>query len=152
MVKGNSDIGESDQLSSIDIEKQYEFDPNEYDTLVRRPVMVDDPSLYSEMPPFQKPVQCPSCSRFVMRDPSVVNNKVLCPYEDCMKKFCWICLNKAKEKEACDHFSSLNMFRCYGSQYEDVRNSSVLKVACIKIFKLLTLPFVSVYSITSINF
>ena len=52
MVKGNSDFGESDALSSIDIEKQYEFDPEEYNTLIRKPIMVDDPSMYSDMPPF----------------------------------------------------------------------------------------------------
>jgi hypothetical protein len=130
-------------LSSLDIEKQYQFDPEEYNNLIRKPKMIEDPAQYENLPPFQKPVRCPKCTEWVLRDLGVVNNKVVCPYESCEAVFCWICLTKARESDECcsDHFDNRNMLRCYGRQYEDVRNSTPKGVACKSMFKLLTLPF-----------
>lgn len=114
--------------------------------------MIEDPEIFALLPPFQRPVRCPECHKWVLRDQSVVNNSVVCPYENCQKSFCWICLTEARESETyCDHYSSVNVLKCYGSQYEDVRNSTLKKLACKKAFKLLILPFLSIYSSATIN-
>ena len=70
--------------------------------LIKRPVLIDEKTLaqYKKADPYQKPQQCPKCKCFVLRDSSVVDNKVQCPNQSCKAYFCWLCLEIAKRKKS----------------------------------------------------
>ena len=62
-----------------------------------------------------KPIKCPGCSSLIVRDPSVVDNNVVCPNGRCEKEFCWICLNETRrEEEDINHFDDRNYLECSG--------------------------------------
>ena len=61
-----------------------------------------------------KPVRCPSCYHFVLRDPSVVDNSVTCPNSECEHEFCWICLKNLNGNADNNHFDNLNYMECMG--------------------------------------
>ena len=91
-----------------------------------------------------RPAQCPSCRMWVLRDPSVVNNRVTCPC--CQTQFCWLCLLKAPDKEdSRDHFSPLNMFGCTGNQFLDIRDRSVFYSSLCIALQTLLLPLCLIY-------
>lgn len=74
------------------------------------------------------------------RDPSVVDNRVVCP--SCNNIFCWICLGDAKD----DHFDDDNLKQCPGKQYKDVRNERKLwNVAYKRLCLMIRMPWINIY-------
>ena len=110
---------EQEQLNSLHqnatFENQSEFDFNDQELhmLIKRPVLVDGRSIaqFKNANPYCRPQQCPKCDSYVLRDSSVVDNKVKCPNLSCQISFCWLCLEIAREKPI-DHFDELNFFQC----------------------------------------
>lgn len=72
----------------------------------------------------------------------------MCPNEVCKKNFCWICGDVASEGNDCkDHYSNINMFGCYGDQFKDVRESTVVSVSCQQFIQILMLPICAMFSV-----
>jgi len=112
--------------SSLDIERYYQFEYNDinFDLLAKKPRIVaqGEQGEFSKLPTFQRPIRCPQCHHMVVRDTTVVDNRVVCPNNHCKQSFCWICRGKAEENDfICDHFSWGNLTKCNGLQYRDVR-------------------------------
>ena len=119
------------------------------DNLSKKPIRIspEQVSLYNHFPAFQRPAMCPGCLSWILRDFGVVNNRVRCPNEACSMIFCWICLDDAKESDECrDHFSPINMFSCFGCQFKDVRENSVLTEFVQRLLVLISLPLWAIIS------
>ena len=115
----------------------------ELSVLIKRPKIISEQTLasFDLKPVFSRPVKCSRCKKFVLRDPSVVDNHVVCP--SCKHEFCWICLGHAKS----NHFDDTNLLQCPGKQYKDMRNKSKLcGEACLRITLILKMPWLNIYN------
>ena len=119
--------------------------------LIRRPIIIkiSEAKNYKDKSAFQKPVKCPGCSSLILRDPSVVDNNVVCPNNKCEKEFCWICLKETlRGEDDINHFDDRNYLECSGRQFYDVRQESKLSVCCERLRMLLCIPWINIYETT----
>jgi hypothetical protein len=64
--------------------------------LIKRPQIIPEDQLSVHaggVSRYQRPVKCTKCRIYIKRDPSVVDNRVVCP--NCEHAICWICLDNA---------------------------------------------------------
>ena len=103
-----------------------------------------------------RPVPCPSCSQLVMRHPSIVSNRVVCPNSRCQITFCWLCLSsleqQGRQRKVADHFDSGNYRGCPDYEFLDVRNDpaddssiDMCLLKCKRLGLIVSMPWVNIY-------
>lgn len=96
-----------------------------------------------------RPISCPGCKRMVMRPPSQVNNRVVCP--KCHEVFCWLCLSNAIEKDVGDHFDRYNLSGCPGWEYLDAlkneKSCCCKKILCRRLRLFFVMPWWNIYGL-----